>query len=93
MSAPADPIDRALQHILHRAPQPSRLRFNVDHSRGAGVTRLSDDDLSRDLKICVILTDPDHTPPERITREARGRIYDYAHFIRKEIARRQELAR
>lgn len=84
-----DLIYRALAFILSRAPHPSGLRFNADYGRDAHAGRLSDVDLERDLKICVILADPERAPRERITREQRTRLYEYAHDLRNEMARRK----
>jgi DNA polymerase III epsilon subunit-like protein len=53
---------------------------------------MPDDDLDRDLMICIILTDPGRTRRDRITREQRGRLYDYNREIRTEIARRRSYA-
>jgi hypothetical protein len=90
VTAPVDNIDRALQLMMRRAPHLPRMRFSAEGGRGVSTARLSDEELVRDLKICVILTSPDCTPPERITSEQRTRLYDYAHILRDEINRRKE---
>jgi hypothetical protein len=87
-----DNIDRALKLMMRRAPEPARMRFSREGGRGVGVTRLSDSELKRDLQICVLLSDPDRTPRERTTREQRGRLWEYAHILRDEIARRRQQA-
>lgn len=83
-------LHQVLTYILQRAPHPNRLRFGIEHGRGTHVHRMTDHDLKRDAGLCRILTDPDITPPDLMTREQRGRLYDYAHMLRTETARRRD---
>src|SRR5258705_3121852 len=83
-----DVIDRALSFMLRHAPQPERLRYSQSGGRGLSVLRLTDEELDRHITIGQYLCDGNLTPPSRISREERTRLYHYQHLLYTERSRR-----